>query len=122
MQLPRRAERGRLEAGVGRSGLPPASGMAAIYPTESRLVPPNPASGKVLRALPSGDGGRRKQAARRAQASASIGVYTSAIPKYLGPNTSSASGVRITGGTLTPTTRTRWPYLSPSVVIGSAFS
>ena len=44
------------------------------------------------------------------------------IPKALGPNTSSASGVRIMGGTATPMTVTRWPYRSISVVIGSAVS
>ena len=39
----------------------------------------------------------------------SIGVYGSSIRKPLGPNTSSASGVRMIGGTATETTTTRWP-------------
>ena len=39
----------------------------------------------------------------------SIGVYGSSMRKPFGPNTSSASGVRMIAGTATETTTTRWP-------------
>jgi hypothetical protein len=46
---------------------------------------------------------------RRCYAICSIGVYGSSMRKPLGPNTSSASGVRMIAGTATETTTTRWP-------------
>ena len=39
-----RVTTGRMRGRSSAEGLPPASGMAAIYPTLSRLVPANPAS------------------------------------------------------------------------------
>ena len=52
----------------------------------------------------------------------SMGLNGSSKPNAFGPQTSSARSLRMIGGTLAPTTFTRWPYFRFSVVIGSPVS
>jgi len=52
---------------------------------------------------------RARECPPRYHAIVSIGVKGSSMPKPPGPNTASASGVRMIGGTATAITLTRWP-------------